>query len=77
MLASFAKELWRVYPNSRLHVEMAEAGPDNTYSIIVQLLDADKKLIHSLKHTGKGDLYEVKHEAIQAMMRLALGASTA
>jgi hypothetical protein len=71
MLANFARELWQVYPNCRLHVEVSQAGV-NSYQIIVRLLDADKKLLYVLEHFGTGDLFDVKHEAIESMMRLAL-----
>lgn len=76
MMAGFAKELWRVYPNCRLHVEVTEAGV-NSYKVIVKLLDADRKLLHSLEHFGTGDLFELKHAAIQAMIHHALTAPTA
>jgi hypothetical protein len=75
MMATFAKDLWRVYPNCRLHVEVAEAGV-NSYQIIVRLLDANQEPLYALEHFGTGDLFDVKHEAVESVMRLALAAPT-
>ena len=71
MVENFAKELWKVSPKSRLHVEVAEAGV-NTYEIVVSLLDADKKTIHRLEHFGSGDLFELKREAIETLVNRVL-----
>lgn len=68
------KEIWKLYPKSRIRVDVTQAGV-SSYCVKLTLLNVKLEPIHVIEHYGSGNLKALKKEAMQLLVQ-SLSAST-
>jgi len=62
-------KLWKAYPGSHLHCDVTLSG-QNSYRVVMSLIDSDGKPIESIEHYGSGDLNTLKEAALAKLIEL-------
>jgi hypothetical protein len=71
LMGKYAKEIWNLYPKSRIRVDVTQAGA-STYCIKLTLLNVHLKPILVFEHCGTGNLKSLKKEAVCLLAQCCL-----
>jgi hypothetical protein len=68
MYSKIMDKLLYSYPGSHLHCDVTMAG-QNSYRIVVAVIDSQGEVLASIDHYGSGDLTSLKEQAYQRLER--------
>lgn len=66
MKTKILEQMRQSYPKSHLHCDVTLAG-QNSYRIVVSVIDSQGDVIASIDHYGSGDLDSLKETAYKAL----------